>query len=256
MTTFKVVEASTREELDAIVDCLWAVMEGTATALKVFCPIITDRDTALRECKERIWNDHVKDPTGRWIYVRDSSCPILKVLGTCQWRIYEQNPYPDGMPDVRAAWWPEGEGREFAIEFLKQRMAPRVAWMSRPHVGLSWCVVLIEHQKNRIGQELMSWGIAQTDKLGLESYLEATPEGRKLYQRFGYRPVAEIDLDINDHGRGEQWRSLRKEVLPSGSEAMWRPIRGVWDKEEPQRTWRGRMRVKRAHEGAKIHTSL
>ncbi|KAL9091713.1 MAG: hypothetical protein Q9165_004789 [Trypethelium subeluteriae] len=244
MSAFTVEEVSVREELDGIADCIWEVMEHNDSAHKVFYPVLHDRETALSECKERLWNEHINDPSSHWIFVRDGSSDSLKVLGACQWRFYEQNPFPYGMPDVKATWWPEGGARDLASEFARKCLSPRAAWMSRPHTGvsslvplslgcsigkvssahtldtgLSWCVVLPTHQKRGIGQALMAWGLRKTDELGLESYIEATPAGRKLYERCGFCFVARVDIDVHDKDCDEGWKDLQSLVLPTGFNA-------------------------------------
>ena len=79
------------------------------------------------------------------------------------------------------------------------------------------------------------------DELGLESYIEATSVGRRLYERCGYRAVARVDIDMEGKGGGEEWGSLESSFLPSGYDAMWRPPRGIWEEGEPERTWRARL---------------
>ncbi|KAI9698071.1 MAG: hypothetical protein M1820_007579 [Bogoriella megaspora] len=240
MASFTVEEVSTREQLDGIADCIWAVMDSDSVH-KVFYPVLYDRETALRECKEHLWAAHVDSAVSQWIFVRDPAVKPLRVLGACQWRIYEQNPFSNGMPDVTATWWPKGEERDFATEFVRQCIAPRVKWMARPHSELSWCVVLPDHQRQGIGQTLMSWGLERTDGLGIESYIEATPAGRKLYERTGFRFVARVDINTEKYESGDGWKTLQSGILPFGYDAMWRAVHGVWKDGEPQRTWAERL---------------
>ena len=136
MALFKVEEVSAREELDGIADCIWTVMENSDSAHLVFYPVLGDRSTALNECKQRLWNEHTSDPSSNWVFVRDVSSKSLEILGACQWRIYKQNRFLHGIPNVQATWWPEGGGRDFATEFIRQCMSPRVVWMPRPHTGM------------------------------------------------------------------------------------------------------------------------
>lgn len=86
-----------------------------------------------------------------------------------------------------------------------------------------------EQQRKGVGQALMAWGLKRTDELGLESYIEATAAGRKLYERCGYRVVARVDVNISRNDRGEAWRSLEDRILPSGYDSMWRSVNGVWE---------------------------
>lgn len=84
----------------------------------------------------------------------------------------------------------------------------------------------------------MAWGLKQVDDMGLESYIEATEEGRRLYERNGYQVVARVEVDMEGKGDGEEnWKTLERRLLPCGFYAMWRPVGGVWMEGEPHRTW-------------------
>lgn len=86
----------------------------------------------------------------------------------------------------------------------------------------------------------MAWGLRRTDEMELESYIEATEAGRKLYERCGYRFVAKVNLDMEAKGGGgEERKSLERRLLPCGYDAMWRPVGGAWMEGEPKTTWGG-----------------
>ena len=102
MASYKVEEISKREQLDGIAECIWATMEHDDSEHKVFFPILTDRETALNESKERLWKEHTKNPSSHWLFVRDVSSKSLKVLGGCQWRLCEHNSFPNGLPKIVA----------------------------------------------------------------------------------------------------------------------------------------------------------
>ena len=138
MSFYTVEEATKREDLDAIVDVIWAAMDGFDPSHQVFYPVFgetdTDRRTAIQTSKERMWQEYEGEPPNTWIAVRDNISGT--VLGACQWRIYTQNPFPNGTPEIEAVWWPEGEGRAFASEVVRQCYTPMTVWMTRPHVGM------------------------------------------------------------------------------------------------------------------------
>ena len=48
----------------------------------------------------------------------------------------------------------------------------------------------------------LEWGLDIADKLGLPSYLEASPMGKGLYERMGYQPVRRMDFDAREWGLG------------------------------------------------------
>jgi hypothetical protein len=91
----------------------------------------------------------------------------------------------------------------------------------------------------------MQWGIERTDRLGLESFIEATPEGQALYETCGYRPIKKVQVNMVKYAgeKGTEWEKLEREKLPIGYTATWRPAHGVWKPEEPERTWRERFKL-------------
>lgn len=47
---------------------------------------------------------------------------------------------------------------------------------------------------------LLKWGAAEADRLGLDSYLEASPEGRPLYEKSGFTSVDTLTVDMSPWG--------------------------------------------------------
>ncbi len=137
MSQYMVEEITRREDLDSIVDVIWAAMDGFDPSHQIFFPTLgdgpADREAAVQSSKDRTWEDHNSDPSSHWIFVRDQASG--DILGGCQWRIYPENPFPNGTPHIEAVWWPEGEGRRFASEVVRQCYTPRTKWMAYPHVG-------------------------------------------------------------------------------------------------------------------------
>ena len=141
MSQYVVEEVTRREDLDSIVDVIWGAMDGFDPSHQIFFPILGDRpgdhEAAVLTSKNRTWEDHKSDSSSHWIFVRDKASETI--IGGCQWRIYTENPFPNGTPHIEAAWWPEGEGRCFASEVVRQCYTPRIKWMACPHVGKRIC---------------------------------------------------------------------------------------------------------------------
>ena len=49
---------------------------------------------------------------------------------------------------------------------------------------------------------LLKWGNAQADRLGLPVYLEATADGKRLYEKHGFKAVDTIEFDFAKWGGG------------------------------------------------------
>lgn len=47
---------------------------------------------------------------------------------------------------------------------------------------------------------LLKWGAEEADRLGLESYLEASPEGKPLYEKSGFTTVDTFTVDMSKWG--------------------------------------------------------
>lgn len=60
---------------------------------------------------------------------------------------------------------------------------------SKPHVYLKLLLTDLKHQRRGAGSMLLKWSTAEADRLGLQSYLESSDEGRILYERHGWKQV-------------------------------------------------------------------
>lgn len=136
---FHIAEVSERNELNDVVDVLWAAMDGVHPHHSIFFPtLVSGRSAAVAESKERLWNEHMRNPASHFIYAREGPVGSRTgaIIGGCQWRFYEKNPFPFNKPEIVATWWPDGVGRLFATEVVRQCYTPRPVWMARPHSGL------------------------------------------------------------------------------------------------------------------------
>ncbi|MCJ1271667.1 hypothetical protein MMC22_011572 [Lobaria immixta] len=236
--TFK--EAITRNELDAIVDLVWKAQYNPydpsfSAFFPVFGPTARDREVAIKNSKDRLWQSHQSEPSSHWIYVED---PLTgEVVGGTEWQLYETNPFVNGPPKMEASWWPEGEGRNFCNEILRQCYAPRHRWLTRPHLALNLMSVHPKHRRRGIGSTLMTWGIGKAQELGIESFIEASASGRFLYERFGYSVLFKIAFDSSKADPSDEWRKLEHELTPIMFYAMWRPARNALEDRKTEMQW-------------------
>ncbi|KAF2235853.1 acyl-CoA N-acyltransferase [Viridothelium virens] len=79
----------------------------------------------------------------------------------------------------------------------------------RPHWALFILVTRPEWQGRGAGSLLVRWGVERADEEGWECYLEASPKGRGLYEKFGFRVVRELVTDLREWGgkEGEEVKS-------------------------------------------------
>lgn len=50
------------------------------------------------------------------------------------------------------------------------------------------------------GGMLVEWGTKKADELGLPAYLEASPEGHRVYLRYGFRDLDILKFDMAQFG--------------------------------------------------------
>ena len=62
-------------------------------------------------------------------------------------------------------------------------------------------------QRMGIGAKMMEVGLALADELRLPVYLESTPAGKGLYDRFGFRVKRETVFDMAKYGGEGEWTS-------------------------------------------------
>ena len=61
-----------------------------------------------------------------------------------------------------------------------------------------------KYQRRGAGNLLVEWGAKRADEDGLMAYLEATDEGRQLYERHGFRFVKDRFYFARDFGRDDE----------------------------------------------------
>ena len=94
-----------------------------------------------------------------------------------------------------------------------------------------------QHRHKGVATLLMEWGMKRMDELHLDSLVEATDMGRRLYENFGYRRVLVLAVDVTKREMSDTWRMLRSQVGLPIAHIYWRPKDGVWKDGEPQAPW-------------------
>ncbi|KAJ3474130.1 hypothetical protein NLG97_g9976 [Lecanicillium saksenae] len=123
--------------------------------------------------------------------------------------LWESTPVP---PPKRA--WGPGSNPE-ACELFFGTMTDK--WFNRlgskPHFYLKLLHTDPAHQRRGAGSMLLQHFADEADKRGLESYLEASDEGRPLYEKFGYETVEVMVTDFSKWGGMDKYETclmLRK----------------------------------------------
>lgn len=142
----------------------------------------------------KFWMDalteEIHDPLARFLVIEDTSTSPATFIGFAKWNAPppaapgSMHPSPPPLPDN----WPEDGDPALANVFFKKLSDMHEEIMGdRPHWYLEIIVTKTEHQGKGAGGMMMRWGVEKADEDGVESYLDATPEGKPLYEKCGFR---------------------------------------------------------------------
>ncbi|KAE9372024.1 acyl-CoA N-acyltransferase [Stipitochalara longipes BDJ] len=142
--------------------------------------------TVLRQ--QEAWKDNLT-----WIKVTDDE--TNQVVAGAKWIFWP-----------RSGGWPEGEGERwqgsFDVDAVKKMRKERI---QGPAALLDMCYVHPGWQGKGAGKLLVQWGVEKADEMGLKSFVEASPSGRPLYEKFGF-VVGEHHL-LNGESVREEWKA-------------------------------------------------
>ncbi|KAF3019884.1 hypothetical protein E8E15_001008 [Penicillium rubens] len=86
--------------------------------------------------------------------------------------------------------WPPSSDKDLCDRFFNGMGARHEKWMGeRPHYYLDMLGVHDSYQGKGLGSKLLKWGLTRADAEGLEVYLSASPAGKPLYEKNGFRVV-------------------------------------------------------------------
>ncbi|KAL0931781.1 GNAT family [Colletotrichum truncatum] len=156
------------------------------------------REAALQEATERLRSWHRADPTSTWLKVVDDETGELVAGG--RWSLYKKekpNPYT-GQQRVEALWFPDGEPRRIASGLMNDFLGTAVRNANRPHAYLNFLFTVPEHRRRGAASLIMDWGVERAGQQGLDVYIEATENGKPLYEKYGLEALEQSSLEVNE----------------------------------------------------------
>lgn len=110
---------------------------------------------------------------------------------------------------------------------------------------LEICFVHPSHRRRGAGSQLVDWGVQKADALGLEAFIEATEDGKPMYERHGFIVMNDIYLTTPMREDGsEEYKALYESLrLPVRGYLMWRPKGGKFEKGKTAVPWEERGEV-------------
>ncbi|PVH96437.1 hypothetical protein DM02DRAFT_535230 [Periconia macrospinosa] len=140
-----------------------------------------------------------------------------RLIGIAIWTHMEQAPPAElDQTENVVGVWPDERDREFMTRLWREYVVPRSQAINESQgKGVYGALVLEllavdpDYQRLGAGKALVSWGTRVADEKGLQSVVEGTPVGRRLYEQCGMRAeIEEMRFDV-----GEKFSSRRKPHL-------------------------------------------
>ena len=168
----------------------------------------SSKDRAL-EVKKAIAKQRARGDTSVWMKTIDTDIPkdgpTRQIVGLSHWQFY---PHARSASELDAKEkeydseeQPAGLNQAFAEEYFGQiARLKREILGGKPYILLHMLATRPDYHRRGIGATHLRWGSEQADEMGLPLYLEASPKGRPLYERYGYEKVADLPLDVRAHG--------------------------------------------------------
>ncbi|KAJ5334581.1 hypothetical protein N7452_006984 [Penicillium brevicompactum] len=86
--------------------------------------------------------------------------------------------------------WAPSSDKNLCERFFSSMDGQHQKWMEdRPHYYLDMLGVHPSQQGRGLASKLLKWGLCRADAEGVETYLSASPEGKPMYEKYGFRSV-------------------------------------------------------------------
>jgi ribosomal protein S18 acetylase RimI-like enzyme len=132
--------------------------------------------------------------------IEDANRDRSTAIGFAKW---VRPSYDDKVPSTDLPTWPEGADGPVADDFFgKIGRAHAAAMGTRPHWYLEMLGTLPAAQGRGAGSALVRRGCEAADAAEEEAYLESSPDGLHLYERFGFVKVDTVEIEWEPKAKG------------------------------------------------------
>lgn len=186
------LRSATTSDVEALCDTFFSGFEGEFVAMRVFPPTSPSSWDFWREDM----TEGLQDPNTHTIITEDVSTTPPTVVALAKW-----NAVPAGaeLPPPPTKWPGDSDlGTPFFRDMWEKH---KEITGGRPHWYLELLSIKKEYQRKGIGRMLVEWGLERADAEGVECALAATPEGKGLYEKYGFKEVDRNQRFIHSDGQ-------------------------------------------------------
>lgn len=168
----------------------------------------TDTPEAIEAAKQRhlrALREH-KEETGLESGVKCTTNDLgtgKEVIAACAyWFIF---PHPRSKENIARTnylisgeWLDENSAqREKAVRSMQSTVDIRRKWLSgRPHAILMYMATEPAWRRRGAATAVVKWGLEKCKQMGIPAFLEASEDGKKVYEKLGFEVVDEIVMEL------------------------------------------------------------
>ncbi|KAH8908544.1 acyl-CoA N-acyltransferase [Coniochaeta sp. PMI_546] len=141
-------------------------------------------------------SDEIKDPAAHFIVIEDVSTTPPTMAAFAKWNRIQASTKPqEPLPDN----WPSNGDQDLGRRFFGELHAKHGEIMGgREHWNLELIATKKAYQRKGLGARLVQWGVDRAAEDGWDCYLDSTPEGRRLYEKLGFKTLCTTEFpEIN-----------------------------------------------------------
>ncbi|QSZ35505.1 hypothetical protein DSL72_008375 [Monilinia vaccinii-corymbosi] len=135
----------------------------------------------------------IQDPSSHFLCIYDASSPDQEIISYAKWN----DTSAPGATIEDLPEWPEGCDVGVANLFFGTLIERRREIMGeRKHWFLELVATVPKWQGRGAAGKLMRWGLERADGEGAETYLEASPVGKEIYEYFGFEERGRLVVPV------------------------------------------------------------
>ncbi|EKD18483.1 uncharacterized protein L3040_007494 [Drepanopeziza brunnea f. sp. 'multigermtubi'] len=194
-----------------------ATVKDSAFKSSAFAQLKLGPNTDLAGLAKYLLGSWKSDPEARFM---KASLPSGQIIGFAKWNFFSTTDYHYPFP---TEFLETGQPSLCKMFFDGLAKVMNEKMKGKKFIYMHFLAVDPKFQRMGIGKKLCDWGLKYADEKGLEAYIDASPEGKGLYEKCGWQVINTLDIDLSKWGGP-------KEI--STSYNMWRPLGGVAENSE------------------------